>query len=537
MKACLLPLVAIFTASLALRPAPVPAAVTMNVEVDWLSADDHNHKPTQCEMDAVKGAFANHGITLNIVLDDAIPETAANDTLDFHSPALFDSAAGTWYDIESAWRDHAAGTGWHYCVFGHEYSLDGVAYGSSGLAELPGDEFVVTLASFTPDQRGSPWDRAGTFMHEFGHNLSLTHAGSQDKGLAGKYKPNYPSVMSYRYQLKGVQNGLLCENLAAPPNAAGFLNLDYSNGTLHSLNENSLDECAGIGLGKGVDWSCNGAISPPLPPPPPPPPGCPGVAGLVAADISSGDCWCKETGLKTEITDYDDWSNVSDVAGPAPRILSVPSEPEICPTVQDRLEILNICGFACAQPNPCDEPTPALASLVRAEAEPGRIRLEWYAPLGAGSAITLERSEGGAPWAEIAILASDGTGHLRYEDRAVSPGGRYGYRIRWSEGGNSLVSPESWVEVPRELGLALLGLRPNPASADPIVAFTLPDDSPATLELFDVAGRRVLARAVGGAAGMRLLNLGDERPLASGIYLIRLTQHGKSVALQAVVAR
>ena len=121
MKTPIPPAAAILAAGLALAlgPAAVPAAVTMNVEVDWLSAADHNHKPTQCELDAVKGAFANHGITLNIVLDDAIPEDAANDTIDIHSPALFDSAAGTWHDIESTWRDHAEGTGWHYCVFGH----------------------------------------------------------------------------------------------------------------------------------------------------------------------------------------------------------------------------------------------------------------------------------------------------------------------------------------------------------------------------------------------------------------------------------
>jgi predicted molibdopterin-dependent oxidoreductase YjgC len=38
-------------------------------------------------------------------------------------------------------------------------------------------------------------------MHELGHNLGLLHAGNQDEGSIGQYKPNYASVMAYRYQV------------------------------------------------------------------------------------------------------------------------------------------------------------------------------------------------------------------------------------------------------------------------------------------------------------------------------------------------
>ena len=39
-------------------------------------------------------------------------------------------------------------------------------------------------------------------MHELGHNLGLHHGGSVDTN----YKPNYNSIMNYRYQFPGVDN-------------------------------------------------------------------------------------------------------------------------------------------------------------------------------------------------------------------------------------------------------------------------------------------------------------------------------------------
>ena len=43
--------------------------------------------------------------------------------------------------------------------------------------------------------------QAGTLMHELGHNLGLAHAGAY---LNPYCMPNYPSVMNYLYQTRGL---------------------------------------------------------------------------------------------------------------------------------------------------------------------------------------------------------------------------------------------------------------------------------------------------------------------------------------------
>lgn len=129
-----------------------------------------------------------------------------------------------------------------YCVFAQQYGNSS----SSGMAELPGDDFFVTLGAqgwqnwrvFLIGLRvlGTPgpfsWDDvvAGTFMHELGHTLGLRHGGTDHL----RYKPNYHSVMNYTWQ--------------TPINAfGGSWILDYSAQAFNDLDENALSEPAGIG--------------------------------------------------------------------------------------------------------------------------------------------------------------------------------------------------------------------------------------------------------------------------------------------------
>jgi len=67
--------------------------------------------------------------------------------------------------------------------------------------------------------------QAGTLMHELGHNLGLGHAGTSTKPNC---MPNYPSVMNYLYQTRGLTD------------ASGTEHVDYSNGVLLPLSENVL---------------------------------------------------------------------------------------------------------------------------------------------------------------------------------------------------------------------------------------------------------------------------------------------------------
>ena len=106
---------------------------------------------------------------------------------------------------------------------------------SSGQAELPGNDFVVSLGNFRTTNGaghkvGSSEQQSATLMHEFGHTLGLRHGGDTDVNC----KPNYLSIMSYAFQF---------------PSLVPSRPLDYSRETIGPLNENVLNESNGIPAG------------------------------------------------------------------------------------------------------------------------------------------------------------------------------------------------------------------------------------------------------------------------------------------------
>jgi hypothetical protein len=124
-----------------------------------------------------------------------------------------------------------------------------------------------------------------------------------------------------------------------------------------------------------------------------------------------------------------------------------------------------------------------------------------------------------------------------YEDTRVTAGARYGYRLGVMEAGREVFLGETWVDVPATLQLSL-AFRSNPTREDLGVAFSLPDASPARLELFDVGGRRIASREVGTlGAGSHIVTLGDGRRFAPGVYLLRLSQGTRSLKARGVVVR
>jgi hypothetical protein len=139
-------------------------------------------------------------------------------------------------------------------------------------------------------------------------------------------------------------------------------------------------------------------------------------------------------------------------------------------------------------------------------------------------------------WSALGRVSADGTGRVVYEDTDVAPGTRYGYRLGIVSGGSEGFFGETWVVVPRVAEFALAGLRPNPAREDFTLAFSLQDASPARLEVLDIAGRRVFAHELGQlGSGNHVLNMAEGRTLASGVYMLRLTQGGHSLTARAVV--
>ena len=115
-------------------------------------------------------------------------------------------------------------------------------------------------------------------MHELGHNMGLHHHG--DVGFP-QISPNYLSVMNYFYTI-GIPHAVTPGSIVADED---LREVDYSEHTLNTLVESSLDESAGVsplasgstgitfffnrvgGFALGpeagpVDWSGNGVIDP-----------------------------------------------------------------------------------------------------------------------------------------------------------------------------------------------------------------------------------------------------------------------------------
>jgi hypothetical protein len=181
-----------------------------------------------------------------------------------------------------------------------------------------------------------------------------------------------------------------------------------------------------------------------------------------------------------------------------------------------------------------DLPVPVAVSLASSDARPDGVRLVWWSSFSAGTVATLETRSAEESWHAIADLVTDGGGRFGYEDRNVLPGERVGYRL--VSRGTPWPASEVWVTVPQRATLALVGARPNPAVDGPVVVFSLASDSPARLELFDLAGRRLATREVGTlGAGEHHLRIGES--LAPGLYVARLAQQGKVVTARFAVAR
>jgi streptogramin lyase len=226
------------------------------VEVDWMDL----HAPDAAALAAVRASFANSpvmnldgttGVRLHILRNEQAAPHAAQITFppkcslggpvaglpDFD--AIKAANFGTAAERASANAANIRGArrlAFHYALFAHS------VYGNSGLsgcAELPGNDFVVTLGGWLQQESNGNLDQqAATFMHELGHNLGLWHGGREDApGTSYNCKPNYLSVMNYTFQYDGA-----------------WVNnrpLDFSRRELLTLDKNHLNENLGIGGAPG----------------------------------------------------------------------------------------------------------------------------------------------------------------------------------------------------------------------------------------------------------------------------------------------
>ena len=130
---------------------------------------------------------------------------------------------------------------------------------ASGVAELPGGNFMVTMGMWD-EFVGRPFARASTTFHELGHTLGLFHGGPETAKTGAttwqpgaviwgnpstatwaeaNCKPNYLSSMSYLFQIHGLFD------------SADQIRLDYSWTARNGLTEASLSD--GTLLPTGVE--------------------------------------------------------------------------------------------------------------------------------------------------------------------------------------------------------------------------------------------------------------------------------------------
>lgn len=133
----------------------------------------------------------------------------------------------------------------HYATLSTEINVAGV-WGRQGVADKPGDTIKLGIGC------GSygPWLVSSILMHELGHNLDLHHGGHEPANR----KPNYGSVMNYRYMSAGADGD--CDG--RPDNAL----LAYSESVRGSIDENAIDEVTGFCPGVSADVDLDGSIDP-----------------------------------------------------------------------------------------------------------------------------------------------------------------------------------------------------------------------------------------------------------------------------------
>ena len=200
-----------------------------------------------------------------------------------------------------------------------------------------------------------------------------------------------------------------------------------------------------------------------------------------------------------------------------------------------------LCTASGAQQYPC----------VLADGAGGAI-VAWQDGRSGNEDVYAQRvsSEGAPQWTAngVALSTASGTQVLP----ASAPDGVGGAIVTWGDSrvsgtdiyaqavkGNGELGSLAGVPPGLISALSLDPPRPNPLPGGALaVGFTLPSAAPASIELLDVAGRRVAGREVGSlGAGHHTLDLGERLRLAPGLYLVRLTQGANTRVTRVAVLR
>ncbi len=179
-------------------------------------------------------------------------------------------------------------------------------------------------------------------------------------------------------------------------------------------------------------------------------------------------------------------------------------------------------------------PVGTLASLVSAEVTGQRIALSW-AMSQPGVLASLYRRAGEGEWRFLATLSADGRGGMHYEDAEITRGVLYGYKLGIQEAGAEAFYAETYL-LAEDTRFSVTGVTPNPSPGGRMtVRFVLPNASAASVELLDIAGRRVEQRIVSGTVGVQEVELGTGMRIAPGLYWVRIRHGDREQSVRAIV--
>lgn len=292
------------------------------LEIDNMVSNEAKLNPQRVALDKFVAAFAAKNIVLHIDVGNAFSPNfdPANYNLGNTSRLLPFSQSITlapkagFASVQALKAQHfnsARNQVFYYMVLGSSQNTDGTA-GSSGLAEIIGNDSLVTFGGWglntSSETKINQLNNimASTMMHEFGHNLGLRHGGDENKN----FKPNYISIMNYMYQLDCIgpstgagvadryfynfDSSKYPESSLVSNARSATCAIDFSNGSSTVLDENTLNENAGMGRGAAfVDWNDNGVAQTSL------------SLNLNPQPVNQGG----DT-IKNNLDDHNDWSNI-----------------------------------------------------------------------------------------------------------------------------------------------------------------------------------------------------------------------------------
>jgi hypothetical protein len=163
-------------------------------------------------------------------------------------------------------------------------------------------------------------------------------------------------------------------------------------------------------------------------------------------------------------------------------------------------------------------------------ADDGSVELAWH--VAEPVTVDIERSSG-VGWDVRTTLTADARGTIRWTDRELTAGTSYEYRLRLP--GDTWAGTVS-IHVPA-FTFALDGVTPNPARSGSFgIRFRLADRAPATLEIVDVGGRKVMESRVDPLGpGEHVFAVDRVQRLPAGVYLVRLTSGTRLATTKAVL--